>query len=196
MGRPAKYPADTLLDVALELLDEGGARAVSAAEVARRLGAPSGSLYHRFPTRDSLLVALWLRTVGRFQSAWVEQLELATSDAQAVAAALWVVAWCRDHLVEARALLLHRREDLLDGAPSPEVQRELARQSLEVQLALQRFARRRKERSREARERHLFALVQLPYAAARPALAAGRAPPRSVDRLVSAAAKAVLNLVR
>lgn len=48
MGRAARYSEDGMLDAAAALLVDGGPPALTAVGVARRLGAPSGSVYHRF----------------------------------------------------------------------------------------------------------------------------------------------------
>jgi len=35
------------------------------------VGAPTGSIYHRFDSRDVLLAKVWLRAAGAFQSAFL-----------------------------------------------------------------------------------------------------------------------------
>jgi len=49
-------------------LDEGP-RAVSVAAIAQASGAPTGTLYHRFGSRDGILAAAWLRALERFAAA-------------------------------------------------------------------------------------------------------------------------------
>lgn len=53
-GRPPKLSAEQILDAAEAL----PLREVSMRTVAQRLGAPPSSLYHHFPTRDALVMAL------------------------------------------------------------------------------------------------------------------------------------------
>jgi AcrR family transcriptional regulator len=77
MPRPARFDADELLDHAVALTAAEGPAAVTMARVARAAGAPSGSVYYRFPSRAELLAALWLRTVGRFQDGFLEAIEAA-----------------------------------------------------------------------------------------------------------------------
>ncbi|MEJ7734392.1 MAG: TetR family transcriptional regulator [Polyangiaceae bacterium] len=48
-GRPAKFDREELLDAALALVAEGGPAALTLAALARAAGAPTGSIYHRFP---------------------------------------------------------------------------------------------------------------------------------------------------
>ena len=57
MGRPPKFTVDDMLDAAADLLVDGGLPALTATGVARHLRAASGSVYHRFGTRDELAAA-------------------------------------------------------------------------------------------------------------------------------------------
>jgi AcrR family transcriptional regulator len=188
MPRPPRYSADALLDVALELLVSEGVRAVSAAAVAARAKAPSGSLYHRFPSRDALLAALWLRTVEAFQAQFGERLRGENPLRAARTAAVFVLAWTREHPHEAQLLLRYRLQDLLDGAlpaDSRQRARELRRSADE---GLRAFA----QRLGLSEERVRFALVHVPYAAARASLTQGKVPPRSLDALVDETVQALL----
>ncbi|CAN3127595.1 TetR/AcrR family transcriptional regulator [Mycobacterium sp. smrl_JER01] len=111
MPRPARYTVDVLLDAAAQLLAEQGPYAVTMSAVARSTGAPSGSVYHRFPTRAALCGELWMRTEERCQQELMEALSQ-DGDAQqrCVAGALRLVQWCRDHPVEAQVLLADPNE--------------------------------------------------------------------------------------
>jgi len=74
--------------------------------VARVANAPSGSMYHRFPTRAALCGELWMRTEERFHAGLGAA--LATSgepQTRCIAAARFTVQWCRDRPVEAQVLL-------------------------------------------------------------------------------------------
>src|SRR6478736_1547123 len=106
MPRPARYTVDVLLDAAADLLAADGPAAVTMSAVARSTGAPSGSVYHRFPTRAALCGELWVRTEERFQDGLIDAL-VAEDDPQqrCVSGALSIVAWCRAHPVEAEVLL-------------------------------------------------------------------------------------------
>lgn len=106
MPRPARYTVDALLDAAAELLAADGPAAVTMSAVARATGAPSGSVYHRFPTRAALCGELWVRTEERFQDELIEVLTGAADPQQrCVAGALCILRWCREHPVEAQVLL-------------------------------------------------------------------------------------------
>jgi hypothetical protein len=60
MPRPAKFTPDAILKAASEIVATRGPGATTMGEIAAKIGAPSGSLYHRFQSRDELLGRLWL----------------------------------------------------------------------------------------------------------------------------------------
>lgn len=123
MPRPARYSKDDLLDAAAALLATEGPAAVAMAGVARAVGAPSGSVYHRFPTRAALCGALWLRTEERFQAGFVAALGSGIDEVErCVAAACYVVTWCRAHPNDAQVLVLG--PGALDMAEWPDSVRE------------------------------------------------------------------------
>ncbi|MGW2921118.1 TetR/AcrR family transcriptional regulator [Streptomyces angustmyceticus] len=120
MARPPRFDTSKLLDAAVRLAAESGPSGVTMSAVAAAVGAPSGSLYHRFTGRTALLAEVWLRTVEGFQEGYFEALE--SSDDPRTggrAAARHIVAWSRAHPAEA-ALLLYGagefgREDWSDA---------------------------------------------------------------------------------
>ena len=191
MARPAKFTDDEILDAALRQVTEGAGATVAG--IAAAVGAPTGSIYHRFSSRDVLLARLWLRTVAQFQDGFVA----AVADADPVAggrqAVRYFLEWTRDHLVEAQLLLLHRRDDLLaDGWPD-EVRDRAAAVAEQFDDALRDYTRRRLgSLSQVAQRRAAFAVVDIPFAAVRRHLAVGEAPPTMLDALVVQAHDAVL----
>ncbi|GAA4361147.1 TetR/AcrR family transcriptional regulator [Actinomadura verrucosospora] len=183
MGRPAKFDEDRILDAALAVTAEGGPSAATIAAIAERLGAPSGSLYHRFGSRDLLLATLWTRCVRRFQDGFVAALD--ADDAEA--AALHTPRWCRERPAEAAVLLLHRRRDLAAAWPA-ELAAPLDALNARATGALSAFARRRGV----DRERVVFATVDVPYGAVHRHLLDHRPPPTRVDELIVTTCRAVL----
>jgi AcrR family transcriptional regulator len=117
VGRPAKFDSEQILDTTARIVAEAGPGQATVAAVAQRLGAPSGSIYHRFESRDLLLARLWVRTVRRAQEGFVAALRLPDLEQAALEAALHIPRWSRQHLPEATVLLLYRREDLADRWP-------------------------------------------------------------------------------
>jgi AcrR family transcriptional regulator len=184
MGRPAKFSEGQILDAALEILAEQGPGGVTMAAIASWVGAPTGSLYHRFGSRDLLVATLWLRTVQEFQQGFLAA--LANGDVEA--AALHTPRWCREHPRSAALLLMYRREDLAVQWPE-ELGEQLARLNDGVSAALDDFV----ARNGLDRERAVFALVDVPYGAVHRHLAQRRPPPASVDELVLSVCRSVLS---
>lgn len=195
VGRTAKFTEDDVLDAALAVIATQGPAGATINAIAARLDAPVGSIYHRFRSRDLLLARLWIRSIRRFQAGFIAA--LAPEGDPLVAgldAALHVVRWSRQHTEEARVMVLYRREDLAARWPA-ELGDELARLNGAVEAAVAAYARRRYGRSDpESLRRVAFALVDIPYAAARRSLLAGEAPPPFVDELVRTAVRAVLDV--
>lgn len=184
MPRPARYSIDELLDAAATLLAAEGPAAVTMSAVARATGAPSGSIYHRFPTRTVLCGELWMRTEERFHAGFAAALS-ASQDPQArcVAGANYTVQWCRDHPVEAQVLLAGA--DALCLADWPD------------ELTARRRRLRRKLRRLLAglnadADRVTAAVVDIPYAVVRRHLSARHAIPASADAIVSDCARALI----
>jgi AcrR family transcriptional regulator len=196
VGRPAKFDSDKMLDAAAGLIARGGPGEATVAAIAQRLGAPSGSIYHRFDSRDLLLARLWIRTVLRAQEGFLEALEGQNLAEAARRAALHIPRWSRSHLEEATVLVLYRREDLAAHWPA-ELGAELSGLNDGIAAALRRFTKRCYGR---ITDRNLltvaFALVDVPYAASRRYLLAGRPPPPAIDDLVVRACTSTLLVER
>src|SRR4029453_16427370 len=106
---------DAVLAGALRVVAREGPRGSTIGQIAEEVRAPSGSIYHRFASRDALLAELWLETVEDFQREFLAALEGPDTLERGVAAALYTPQWARERLPEARLLLVHRREDLVGG---------------------------------------------------------------------------------
>lgn len=194
MARPSKFTEEQMFDAALRLVASGGPGAATIAGLAETLGAPVGSIYHRFRSRDLLLARLWLRTIKGFQRGFLDALADDDLDRAALRAARYVVRWIREHLDEARLLLLYRREDLLATRWPEDLTADLATLNTDVEAALRAHTRQRYGRDDpDALGRVMFALVDVPYAAARRHLAAGKPPPPAVDDLVAATCRCILS---
>jgi AcrR family transcriptional regulator len=192
VGRPAKFDSEQMLDAAAGLIAEGGPGQATVVAIAERLGAPSGSIYHRFESRDLLLARLWIRTIRRAQTGFLEALQIEDVREAAAQAALHIPRWSRSHPAEATVLLLYRREDLAAHWPQ-ELGSEVSELNRDLGAASRAYARRRFGR---VGDKHLqmiaFALADVPYAACRRYLLAGRPPPAIVDDLVLRACEATL----
>lgn len=193
MGRPPRYDADSLLDTALALAAALGPGAVTMSAVIESVGAPSGSLYHRFPNRPALLAALWLRTMERFQAGFLEAAVDEDGEAAALAAAAHTIEWSRSHSEQAR-VLLYGVADFGHEEWSATARKRLASRQALVAEAVNAMATKLDLSGSDGRERTTLATVDLPLALVRRHLTAGEAVPAEAERLVEPAVRALLSL--
>ncbi len=194
MGRPARYPAQQILDTAARLAAADGPAGSTIGAIASALGAPTGSIYHRFSSRDVLLAELWLQTVESFQIGFQAALARPQPLQAGLDAALYTPRWVRAHPAPARLLLLHRREDFLPGGWPVEVAQRAAELEGQGELALRSFARRALGSSSvRALRRARYAVIDLPYAAVCPHVHADESPPTVVDELITCAYRGVMS---
>jgi AcrR family transcriptional regulator len=192
--RPAKFTPDAILNAAAEIVAARGAGATTMGEIAAKLGAPSGSLYHRFQSRDELLGRLWLQKATFFQNAFARALDEADPRKAAVEAALSLPRAVRADFAGARIMLLHRREDFMsDGWPKP-MQEEAARLGQQVRDVMNQFTSRLfNANTKAARVATRFAILDIPFAAVRRYVGANEVPPLEIDRLIATAVNAILD---
>ena len=193
MARPSKFPADRILDAAAEVVVTHW-RDATVSHVAERLGAPSGSIYYRFPSRDDLFVECWLRALERFHAGFLTALALPDAHQAAITAAVHVPQFCRTHPVDAVVLTLYRHSELVDTAPE-RLHERVAHRNDEVlarmhELALRRFG------SADARRLQLLevACAESPYGLVRRFLRTGDGVPEWLDEVVRASSAAILRL--
>ena len=190
MVRLARFSADSFLTAAVALVAEGGPSAATMAAIARRAGAPTGSVYHRFESRAALLAAAWARIHAGFAAAVLPHLRAGDG----LAAALAIPAWCRRDPQGARVLLLNEAGALFEDAPLPDAARaEIARQEEEMDAAFRDFMARATGglASEEAAARARFLVFDGPIALLRPHLLAGAAVPDHVDAMIADIHRAV-----
>jgi AcrR family transcriptional regulator len=192
MGHPAYDDAD-FLAAALELAAGHGPSAVTVAAISARLKAPTGSFYHRFESRDALLARLWFSTVQAFQLG----IEAALDAGDGLRAALHTPAWVREHLDEARLLMLYHRDDFVHGDWPQALREGLAEQQRRGEARLKKFARDTFGRAGPDEIRRVqFILSEVPLAAVRQYLMRRERPPQIVDELISTTWHAVVDRYR
>ncbi|MFD4432776.1 TetR/AcrR family transcriptional regulator [Nocardia sp. NPDC058497] len=191
MARPAKFGNEELLDAARDAVLAHGSTA-SVAQAAAMIGAPTGSVYHRFPSRDHLMIALWLRSIRRFHEGYLAAAHQPDVRAALRACAVHIPRYCRAHPADARAMMLFRHAELVQAAPA-DLRAEVATVNDQVWATLDRLAEQRYGR-RDARLVTLVraAVVQAPYGLVRPHI--GAAVPDVLDEIVVAAAEGILAL--
>jgi AcrR family transcriptional regulator len=194
MPRPRLHTTDAMLDAARDLLLEDGSWKATMDAIAQASGAPTGSLYHRFGSRDQLIARLWVRAVQRSQASFIAALEHDDPRQAALAAGLSIIDFCEEHAADAQLLMAFRREDLVRSLPPGPLAEEVAELNQPVGRAIADLARRLYgRRSRTALERTLLAVFDLPYGAVRRHLIAGDPLPTSLRGDLTRAVEAVLD---
>jgi AcrR family transcriptional regulator len=194
MPRPQMHPTDTMLDAARDLILEDGSRSATIEAIADASGAPTGSIYHRFGSRDELITRLWMRAVYRSQASFVAALEEPDPKEAALAAAMSIIDFCEEHPADALLLVSFRREDLIRTAPEGPLADELAELNRPVERAVVNLARRLYgNRTRAALDRTLMVVFDLPYGAVRRYLITGARMPPGLRPDLTRAIAAVLD---
>ncbi len=171
MPMPVKFTPAEFVAAAVRLVVAGGPAAATAAAVAAAVGAPSGSVYHRFPRRADLLAAAWLATLRDFHAAFLPLLDTAEDPvAVGVAAAREVVAWSVANPEPAALLARYGRGDFVGADCSPAVRAEADALDRRMAEALAGLVARFPVTDRD---RVLLAVVDAPLALVRRSLATG-----------------------
>jgi AcrR family transcriptional regulator len=178
MVRLARFSAPAFVDAAIGLIADGGPAAASMAAIARKVGAPTGSLYHRFESRAAVLATAWIEVHGSFIAAVAPYLRAGFG----LDAALAIVTWARRDIRHGRFLLLNEAGTLFDDAPPPESLRSAIRaQEDELDAAFQGYlaivASPADAAFAEAAARARFLVFDGPIALLRPHLLAGASLP-------------------
>lgn len=184
MARPPKYSTERILDAVLQVLRGRRPDEVSIAAVGEVLGAPSGSIYHRFPSRDALVASAWLRAGESFARELSTALGRDDPLDAAHATVAYQLEWAKRRPAEAALFLLYDRSELTKTGWPPELARRAERVANETTDILRRFAARLPGAS-FARVR--FAVLDLPQAAIRRALSSGAALDAEAETLVAEA---------
>ena len=193
MGRKALFERTDMTGAALRLVADRGPQAFTVAALAREVGAPTGSIYHRFDSRDVLLAEVWLGAATAFQTAFFERLTGPTPREAGLAAALYMAQRVRERPREARVLLLHRREDFVDRGWPANMRHRAEQLGRQVETELRAFSSRLCGRQDARTVRSIaYALVEAPVAAVRRHVAAEESPPAYVDGLIRTTYEAVI----
>lgn len=196
MPRPKLHSSEGILDATRTLVLESGVAAATVAGIAKASGAPAGSLYHRFGSRNTLLAHLWIRAARRSQARFTAAIGSHGDPLEAaVAAALSVYDFAREEHADARLLVSFRREDLIHAPLPPDVGRELRELNRPVERAFADLARRLYgSASKGALEVIALGVFDLPYGALRRRLISGDELPAGLRAQLERAVRAVLDI--
>jgi len=185
----AKFSQVDFLTAAQAIAAAQGPAAVTIASITARLGAPTGSFYHRFASRNVVLGELWLRTVLDFQ----EGIGAALEAGDGLRAALHTPAWVRAQPDNARLLLMYDRKDFVQGEWPEELRERVAEMTERMEAGSRQRARVIfGEDGREEVRLAQFLIAEVPVAAVRQHLVRREAPPPLVDRLIRTTYRAVV----
>jgi AcrR family transcriptional regulator len=191
MVRPVKYDTDELLDAAVRLAAESGPAALTMSAVAAAVGAPSGSMYHRFAGRPALLAEVWLKAIAAFQAGYVDALGTADPLTAAVVAARYVVEWSQANPAYT-AILSYSAADFGSADWPDEATARLEVSNRRTMRAVRALARRLGATKRADVDRVTVAVLDLPYGLVRRHLRTGVIP-RHATALVEQCARAILS---
>ncbi|GGC36112.1 putative transcriptional regulator, TetR family protein [Siccirubricoccus deserti] len=183
MVRTARFSEHCFIEAATHLVAEGGPAAATMQAIARRVGAPTGSIYHRFESRSAILSAAWNAAYASFTGALAPLLR----EGRAREAALAILPWSSKDEHRARFLLLHEPVTLFEDAPPPApVREELERLEEAFDSAFRACVAARGDGSVREEElaRARFLIFDAPIAIIRPHLLKGGPLPPFVERMI------------
>ncbi len=193
MARPTLHTSDQILDAARTVVLADGAPGATIGAISRASRAPAGSIYHRFGSRDVVLVELWMRAVERSQQRFLAAIEASAGPFEAViAAGLSIVDFAVTDHDDARLLCSLRYEDLVRSPLSDPLNARLRRLNRPVAVAVAKLASRLGGQRVDAQELVMLAAFDLPYGAVRRHLNADASLPASLRANVEVAIRAVL----
>jgi AcrR family transcriptional regulator len=194
--RKSLHAPEAMLDVARDLLLEEGAHGATIEAISAVSGAPTGSIYHRFGSRDELVTRLWMRAVRRSQAAFLDAVDVEDPAMAAVSGGMSIFDFCRAQPRDARLLVSFRYEDLVRAAPQGPLADELRELNRPVEAAVAGLARALHGRATPAAVGHVLLVVfDLPYGAVRRHLIAGVDPPQRLRADLERALRGALAVV-
>jgi AcrR family transcriptional regulator len=140
MGRPARFESSTVLRAAAQ--ETAAGRAVSIARLAELTGMPTGSIYHRFASREELLAETWLGAIAAFHAALLPLLDGASTVRAAEDIALATPRFCREQREQALALVACRRRDFIAADAPAGITDRVEAMNRRVERALAAYAKR------------------------------------------------------
>jgi AcrR family transcriptional regulator len=188
MGRKAYFTNDSFINAAIQIIAKDGLDALTIATLAKRINAPVGSVYHRFPSRDALLAELWLNIIELFQNDFLDLLQ-----EDGLRATLSCLQWVRAHPYEARIMLLYRIDDLTSGKWPQDLKKRARRLAKELHDGITSFTKKQfGSVTPEFTDRAVFAIHDAPIGILRRYLQDNKIPPESVAVLIRETYEAVI----
>lgn len=191
MGRPASISSADFMAAATRVAARLGPARTSIAAVSKEAGVPTGSIYHRLPSRDALLAEIWLSAAERFQAMALEKIAVARDLDEAAEAALVTPHFARSDHASAVVLNSHRREEFLRADAPEEYRARAIRLGAELREGIAQVAARLLPDDPKAKEKIAVSLIGIPLGAVRIFLPQA-VPPAEIDATIEAAVRAAL----
>jgi AcrR family transcriptional regulator len=191
MGRPAQISSEALIGAATLVAARLGPAKTSISAISKEAKVPTGSIYHRLPSRDALLAEIWLAAAERFQNVAIAKIDIARDEDDAVECALITPRFARANHAEAVVLNSHRREEFLRAEAPEEYRKRAIKLAGEMRDGIADAARRLLPGDPRGKERMAVALIGIPLGAVRIFLPQA-VPPVEIDATIEAAVRAAL----
>lgn len=189
MGRKARFTKTDFINAALVILAKEGPGGVTMASIAKKIGAPIGSVYHRFESRDILLAELWVTLIESIQPGFLETLD----KGEVEKAALYPLKWARRNLNQAKVLLLYQREQLVTGDWPDTIKERVEEHINKMNDGIIKITQELLGKVTEENvARVTFCLIDVPVGAVRNCLEQGRDISEIYDTLVRETCQALL----
>jgi AcrR family transcriptional regulator len=177
MGRLSSFEDGEVFATVGRLLAEDGQVTIGA--VREATGLSTGSLYHRFESREALMAEAWLYAVGAFQARILEAFALKDAQQAGVEAALATPRFCREEKDIALVLACCRPAEFLTKDMAPKLQKRVKHVNDNAAEAIRAFAKRIDRPLLTCR----LAIVAYPLGAVRLFLPRSPVPPELDDEL-------------
>jgi AcrR family transcriptional regulator len=197
MGRTPRFTDDQLIDAARDAIATYG-RGATIAQVGAVSGAPTGSIYHRFRSREQLMILLWLRSIERFHvRLFAVADEHRDPEDALVAMAVETARYCRQHPSEALAMTLYRYDRLVVSAPESLLPRVIPINDRAFKLLATLGARCHPEMTHDQHfvEMIFTCVVGLCYGLIRPYIVSGTPIPDWLDPVIISSCRAALSSI-
>lgn len=179
MVRLAKYTDDSFIDSAIRIAAQCGIGAVSMASIAANAGAPIGSLYHRFDSRNTVLARAWLKVRADFRA----EVSCHWAGGDTWRAVESLVAWCRSKPVYARFMLAS--DEAPDfGELTPALRAEIEADQAALDAAFARCVDTLPAHAGVPEHVLRFVLIGAPVAIVKPFLSQGMTIPASINAVL------------
>jgi AcrR family transcriptional regulator len=139
MGRKPNFDDKVVYAALGRILAESGQ--ATLADVREATGLSTGSLYHRFGSREGLMAEAWLTAVSAFQQRFLVALNGAGFHA-AIEAALETPRFCRSEADLSLVLVCCRQSEFLAGELPPNLRARAKDANKQVLSAIADFSRR------------------------------------------------------